>query len=211
MQFYEIYQQSDKTKIDEFARAQLNCQLITKAPDGRIRVGIFNHHFDGEAFFLHLNKNDEQISDLRSAENVLLVVHDFLAVIPSYWIDAQYGGAATAYYRYAEFECRAELVDSPPAVKEALQSLMDHYQPEGKYEALNPESPTYEKSFKALFIVKLIPTSSRTKWKLGQNRPLDTRKRVVERLKERGSPRDLQAAQAVEEWISVETQNATCI
>jgi len=209
MQFYEIYQQSDKTKVDEFVRSQSNCQLITKAPDGRTHLGIFNHYFDGDAFFLHLNKNDEQIADLRSADNVLLVFHDFLAVIPSYWIDAQYGGAATAYYRYAEFECRAELVDSPQAVKEVLQSLMDHYQPEGKYEALNPESPTYEKSFKALFIVKLIPTSSRTKWKLGQNRPLDTRKRVVEKLKERGRPRDLQAAQAVEEWISVETQKAT--
>ena len=82
---------------------------------------------------------------------------------------------------------------------------MDHYQPEGKYEALNPESPTYEKSFKALVIVKLIPTSSRTKWKLGQNRPVDTRKRVVEKLKERDSLRDLHAAQAVEEWISSET------
>jgi len=205
MQFYEIYQQPDKTKVDEFVRSQLNCQLITKAPDGRSHLGIFNHYFDGDAFFLHLNKNDEQIADLRSAENVLLVVHDFLAVIPSYWIDAQYGGAATAYYRYAEFECRAELVDSPQAVKEALQSLMDHYQPERKYETLDPESPTYEKSFKALVIVKLIPTASRTKWKLGQNRPLDIRRRIVEKLKGRNRLRDLHAAQAVEEWISSET------
>ena len=46
-------------------------------------------------------------------------------------------------------------------------------------------------------IVELAPMSQRTKWKLGQNRPVAVRRHVVRELRERGLHGDLRAADLI--------------
>ncbi len=201
MRFYPIYEQTDQKNVEDFIRSQASCRIITMTSDKKTHYGIFNHFFDGQSFILHLNRLDEQVHDLKSNPNALVVFEEFLSVIPSYWVDENYAGAATSYYRYAEFDCQAEVSDTPELLRDALQKMMDHYQPEGQYVPLDPGSSLYKKSFDALVIIRLTPTSSRTKWKLGQNRPEASRRQVAKRLRERGTPNDLRAAQEVEASI----------
>lgn len=200
MQFYSIYEQHDLKKVEDFIKSQSSCRLVTTTPDRKTHYGIFNPIFDGSVI-LHLNRLDEQVDDLKKNPNALVVFEDFLSVIPSYWLSENYGGGATSYYRYVEFDCRAEVSDTPEHLKEALQKMMDHFQPEGHYDALDPNSAIYKKSFEALVIVRLTPTSTRTKWKLGQNQTLPTRTKIANLLRERGTPNDIRAAQEVESSI----------
>ena len=47
-------------------------------------------------------------------------------------------------------------------------------------------------------------TARRAKFKLGQNRPLDTRAKIVEELRKRGRPNDQRAADALQWTIDVQ-------
>jgi predicted FMN-binding regulatory protein PaiB len=204
MRFYSVYEQSNRDKVLEFVKTRSSCRLLTAKGDDTPKLGIFNPVLDGESFILHLNRGDEQLADLKARPKALITFEDFLALIPSYWVDEQYGGAATAYYRYAEFDCDAEIADTRATLLSALQKLMRHYQPEGLYAELDPESETYRKSFDLLAIVTLTPRKTRTKWKVGQNRPIETRKKVIQELLRRGSPDDLRTVEQMQAWIQDE-------
>jgi predicted FMN-binding regulatory protein PaiB len=123
-------------------------------------------------------------------------------VIPSHWVDAKYAGAATTYYRYAELRCRARVHESDEELSRVFRALMARYQPEGGYEALSPESKTYRSSYAMLSVVELEPVSVRTKWKIGQNRPVETRLKIASLLEERGRGQDGRAAAEVRKWIA---------
>ncbi len=201
MQFYPFYRQDDPAQVECLIHSQVSCNLLTTSKAGMIHNGIFNHdHLDGK-IVLHLNKTDEQVADLKVNPQATVAFQDLLCLIPSYWVDAQYGGAATMYYRYAEFTCDAILEDNPQKMQALLQTLMDRYQPEGHYQALDPKDPIYKASFSTLTMVTLTPVSSRTKWKLGQNKTMEQRLNVLTELRKRGTAGDLRAADEVERWL----------
>jgi predicted FMN-binding regulatory protein PaiB len=82
-----------------------------------------------------------------------------------------------------------------------LQNMLDLYQPEKGYEPLSSESATYASSFQMLSIVRLSPKRVRTKWKLGQNRSTEVRRRVASELRRRGQPNDARTADEIERTI----------
>lgn len=91
---------------------------------------------------------------------------------PSYWIHPTYAGAATSYDRSAQFLGTAQVVTDPVQLAELLESLQRHYQPEGGYQPVHPADPLYAESLRRLRGIRLRPVEIRTKWKLGQNRPV---------------------------------------
>jgi transcriptional regulator len=190
--------------VDAFVRGRAACKLITLAVDGRPRCGFYPHALDDGSFVLHMNRIDEQLEDLRRRPRALVVFDETPAIVASHWVDEKYAGAATAYFRWVEYDCAAEVAETADALKAALQKLIDRHQPEGKYAPLDPSSEVYKASFAMLALVRLTPTSTRAKWKLGQNRPAEVRRRVAAKLRERARPEDLAAAGAVEDWLSRE-------
>ncbi len=201
MQFYGYYAQPSAARVRALVDERPYCELLTTGPDGLPHLGLFNHRFDGDEFLLHLNRADEQVADLRARAEAVVSVTDVMALIPSYWVDERDGGAATMYYRHAEFRCRARLIEAPGEMTPYLTRLMDHFQPEGGFDALDHAAPVYARLYKMLVLVALTPVSSRTKWKVGQNRPADLRQRVVEQLKARGRDGDLRAAAEVQATV----------
>lgn len=197
MQFYSHYAQHSAARVRALVDERPYCELLTTGADGFPHAGLFNHHFDGDEFLLHLHKGDEQIADLRAKPECVVTVNDVMAMIPSYWVHERDGGAATMYYRYAEFRCRARFIESPSEMSPYLQKLMDHLQAEGGYQALDHTAPIYARLYKVLTLVALTPLSTRTKWKLGQNRPVAERRRVAESLRQRGREGDVRAAAEV--------------
>ncbi len=202
MRFYGYYEQKDPDEVRALLREQRTCHLITQGADG-LEVGYFNPHIlsDGRVM-LHLNRADEQVKSLRAQGRGTVLFQDPPTLIPSWWVDEENGSAATMYYRFAQLEGPVEIIDSPENMMEIFRGMMGLYQPEGKHAPLDAKNPLYAKSLELILMVVLAPENTRTKWKLGQNRLVETRRGVVEKLKERAQGFDLRCAEEVERWIS---------
>jgi predicted FMN-binding regulatory protein PaiB len=198
MIFHGYYADVPAEEHARFVEAQELGRLVTVGDDGMPHVGLYPFVRDGDDFDLHLVRRDEQVADLQARPQCVFEVDDILGVIPSYWVHEQYAGAATAYHRTAIFECSATIVQEPEAVAAQQVRLLARYQPEGGFRPLDPADPLYAGALAHLAAVRLRVQRVRTKFKLGQNRPPEARRHVIEQLRHRGRPNDLRAAEALE-------------
>ena len=113
-----------------------------------------------------------------------------LGVIPSYWVQPEYAGSATAYHRTVLFECRASVVEDPPAVAAQQLRLLGRYQPEGGFRPLDRRDPLYRGALAQLAAVRLTLSGRRVKFKLGSEPAGRNPARIVEELRQRGRPGD---------------------
>ena len=204
MIFHDYYANIPRAEIDRFVEGQELCRLVTLGPDGTPHLGLYPFVYEGATLDLHLVRVDEQVQDLTSRPRCLVEVDEILGVIPSYWVHPQYAGSATAYHRTVIFECNAAVVEDPVAVAAQQRRLLARYQPEGGYTALDPADPLYRGALETLAAVRLEITRCRAKFKLGQNRPAETRQRLIGELRRRGRPNDGRAADALAWTIDVQ-------
>jgi predicted FMN-binding regulatory protein PaiB len=199
--FHAYYADVPAAQVDGFVDAQELGRLITVGADGIPHVGLYPFVRSAATVDLHVVREDEVAVDLRARPRCVFEVDEPLGVIPSYWVHAEYGGSATAYHRTVIFECTATVVDDPAAVAAQQQRLMARYQPEGGFRAIDPDDPLYRGALRQLAAVRLSVERVRTKFKLGQNRPPETRQKIVQFLRERGRPNDARAAEALESTL----------
>ncbi len=204
MIFHDYYANIPGAEIDRFVESRELCRLVTVGEDGTPHLGLYPFVYDGAALDLHLVRADEQVQDLKSRRRCLAEVDEVLGVIPSYWVHPRYAGSATAYHRTVIFECNATVVEDPDAVAAQQRRLLARYQPEGGYQPLDPADPLYRGALGQLAAIRLAVTRRRAKWKLGQNRPAEARRRVIAELRKRGRPNDQLAAAALEWTIDVQ-------
>ena len=198
MIFHGYYAEVPREDADRFVAGQELGRLVTVGDDGTPHVGLYPFVHAGDEVDLHLVRADEQIADLKTRPRCVFEVDEVLAVIPSYWVSPQYGGAATAYHRTVIFECRATVIEDPQTVAAQQVRLLARYQPEGGFRPLDPADPLYAGALAQLAAVRLEVAQRRVKWKLGQNRPPEVRRRVAEALRARGRANDVRAAEALE-------------
>ncbi len=198
MIFHDYYAEVPADEVERFVRAQELGRLVTVGADGTPHVGLYPFVRDGHGIELHLVRRDEQVADLEAHPRCVFEVDEVLAVIPSYWVHPEYAGSATAYHRTVIFECEALVNAEPSAVAAQQVRLLARYQPEGGFRALAASDPLYRGALAQLAAVHLTVGRVRTKFKLGQNRPEDTRRKVIEHLRARGRHSDGRAAEAVE-------------
>jgi transcriptional regulator len=196
--FHEYYADVPAEEVTRFVEAQALGRLVTVGADGTPHLGLYPFVHDPAAFELHLVRADELITDLKARPRCVFEVDEVLGVIPSYWVSQEYAGSATAYHRTVIFECRAKVVEDPTAVAAQQLRLLARYQPEGGFRTVVPSDPLYRSALDHLAAVHLAVERTRVKFKLAQNRPPETRRRIVEALRARGRAGDAQAADAVE-------------
>ena len=202
MIFHAYYADVPAAQVDGFVDAQELGRLITVGADGIPHVGLYPFVRSDTTVDLHVVRDDEVAVDLRARPRCVFELDEPLGVIPSYWVHAEYGGSATAYHRTVIFECTARVVDDPAAVAAQQERLMARYQPEGGFRAIDPDDPLYRGALRQLAAVRLTVERVRIKFKLGQNRPPETRRKIIEFLRERGRPSDARAAEALESTLS---------
>ena len=198
MIFHDYYSDIPRAEVDRFVGSQELARLVTVGDDGTPHIGLYPFVYDANSLDLHLVRSDEQIKDLKQRARCVLEVDGVLAVIPSYWVSPEYGGAATAYHRTVIFECEAKVEEDPAAVSAQQERLLARYQPEGGFRPLDPADPLYRGAMAQLAAVKLTIIRWRAKFKLGQNRPAEARRRVIAELRKRGRPSDGRAAGALQ-------------
>ena len=202
MIFHTYYADVPAAQVDGFVDAQELGRLITVGADGIPHVGLYPFVRSDTTVDLHVVRDDEVAVDLRARPRCVFELDEPLGVIPSYWVHAEYGGSATAYHRTVIFECTATVIEDPAAVAAQQQRLMARYQPEGGFRAIDPDDPLYRGALRQLAAVRLTVERVRIKFKLGQNRPPETRRKIIEFLRERGRPSDARAAEALESTLS---------
>lgn len=201
MIFHAYYTDVPADAVDRFVDAQELGRLISVGEDGTPHVGLYPFVRSAGAVDLHLVREDEVAVDLRARPRCVFELDEVLGVIPSYWVHQEYGGSATAYHRTVIFECVATVLDDPAAVAAQQVRLMARYQPEGGFRAIRPDDPLYGGALRQLTAVRLDVQGVRTKFKLAQNRPLETRRKIIQLLRERGRPTDGRAAEALESTL----------
>jgi uncharacterized protein len=196
--FHDYYADIPAAEVTRFIDTQALGRLVTVGADGTPHLGLYPFVHEPGSFDLHLVRADELVTDLEARPRCVFEVDEVLGVIPSYWVSPEYGGSATAYHRTVIFECRASVIKDPAAVAAQQLRLLARYQPEGGFRAVDPNDPLYRGALEQLAAIRLAVERTRVKFKLAQNRPPETRRRIVEALRQRGRPGDAQAADALE-------------
>lgn len=202
MMHYGYYADVPDGAIDDLVARTALGRLVTTA-GAQPHIGLYPFVPVEGGFELHLHRKDEQVADLRASATCLLALDQPLSVIPSYWIDPHDASFASAFHRSVTFECAATLVDDPVAIAAQQARLMARYQPEARHAPVDAADPVHATMLKILVGVRLEVRATKVKFKLAQNRDLDTRARIVERLRERGGPLDRETADALQGTIEL--------
>jgi transcriptional regulator len=208
MIFHAYYSDIPPDEVDRFVGSQELGRLVTVGEDGTPHIGLYPFVAGRDLIELHLVRGDEQVADLRSRPRCLFEVDEVLGVIPSYWVHPEYAGAATAYHRTVIFECGGSVREEPADVAAQQGRLLAQHQPERGFRPLDVGDPLYAGAIAQLAAVRLEVRRRRVKFKLGQNRPVETRRRVVAELRKRGRPNDARAADALE-WTIAQSLSAS--
>jgi predicted FMN-binding regulatory protein PaiB len=206
MIFHGYYADVPPDEVDRFVRSQEMGRLVTADGGGAPHIGLYPFAYDGAAIEIHLVRRDEQMEDLRVRPRCLFEVDEVLGVIPSYWVDPENAVMATAYHRTVIFDCEATISEDAAALAAQQTRLLGRYQPEGGFRPVTPDDPLYRGAIAHIAAVRLDVRARRPKFKLAQNRPLDTRAKIVEELRKRGRPNDRRAADALQ-W-TIDAQQA---
>ncbi|MBI1816181.1 MAG: FMN-binding negative transcriptional regulator [Deltaproteobacteria bacterium] len=204
MIYYDYYADIPPATVDTFVRGRELGRLVTVSQDGLPRIGLYPFAYEGDVIEMHVNRADEQYADLKTRPRCVFEVDEVLAVIPSYWVHPEDAVMATAYHRTVIFDCAATVSEGAAALAAQQTRLLARYQPEGGFRTLTPDDPLYRGAIAHIVAVRLDIKDRRVKFKLGQNRSVEVRTRIVAELRQRGRPNDASAADALQWTIDQE-------
>lgn len=178
----------NKSEIDE---------ILNKAEYGTLALCMdntpysvpINYVYIDNMFYFHGSKKGKKMEFMKSNAKASFSVVESYSMIQSYFrSDEGMACPASHFFKSVSIEGDIKLVEEYNEKVKALQSLMEKYQPEGKFKHLSDEA--YKKMIDATQIFKLIPHDIKGKVKLGQQLPKEQFDRVLEHLEKRGSEID---------------------
>ncbi|MET9426490.1 FMN-binding negative transcriptional regulator [Streptomyces sp. NPDC003036] len=157
-------------------------------------------HFTGEPghLLIHLARPNPAWHAIEHDPNVLFTAFGDYAFIPGPWRakpdTPPTDGVPTSYYTAVQFTCRATIVDEPEAKAELLRRQMAHFQPDGDHAPLTVDQPPYGRLLPGIRGLRLEVTDVRAKFKYDDQKPVEHRAAVADRLTARAEGLDLPTA-----------------
>jgi transcriptional regulator len=152
----------------------------------------------GHELLFHLARPNPVWPHLEAAAEVRMTVIGDYAYIPGYWRTRagvpDEEGVPTSYYSAVQFLCRPTVVDDPGEKAEIISAQLADLQREGRHGTLAPEAPPYGRLLPGVRGVRLAVLRVDAKFKYDDDKPVDHRERIVDRLEERGHGLDTGAA-----------------
>jgi len=164
--------------------------------DGWPRVVPLNFAAVGQTVYFHGSQAGEKYDSVQADPRCSFSMVKAYSLIPSQWVAPRHACSATHFFKSVEVRGRCELVDDPDEKASALQALMEKYQPEGGYDPIRADDPIYAKALEVVGVFR-VSGSWTAKMKFGSNEPADHRRRWVDKLRDRGEPRDLATADMI--------------
>lgn len=165
MQLVKKYEIQSKKKIIDFLNSQPAGRVSSIDKDGYPQVIPMNFvYFDG-AVYMHSHPFGEKLDNIRRNPSVGFEVDQHVCFLPSYYFHPTDASQADTLYISVVIKGRAKIVEDREEKARALNALMEKYQKEGRYEALDAEMPVVEE----VAIIKVVPAEMRGKYKIGQH------------------------------------------
>ncbi len=169
--------------------------LASTTPDGRPVLRVLNAALHEGWLLFHGAKAGEK--SLCLGRDAVACAHEVVASVPSYFVDPLMACPATTYYRSVQAKGVLRDVSEPARKAAALQAFMQHQQPEGGHRPITAEDPAYAKELKGVRVFGLEVRELTGKESLGQDRPAERTRKVVEGLWRRGAPEDPRAIRTI--------------
>jgi predicted FMN-binding regulatory protein PaiB len=191
----------DQAAADRFVAEMRHGTLIARTAEGYPQVSILPFVRTGDVIELHCVQADPTFDAVRASPRVTFFVSDFLAFSPHNWVSDQDAGRATLHFRAVAFECDVErLSTDPDDVARALSRLLAAYEPGSSYEPMKM-GEFYGARLQRLATMKLRIVRQQIKFKTGPAGTAETKRRVAVKLRERGQPGDVRAADVIESYL----------
>jgi transcriptional regulator len=192
----------DQEAAERFVAEMRHGTLIACSDEGYPQVSILPFVKTGDVIELHCVQRDPTFDAVRANPRVTFFVSDFLAWSPHSWVSDQDAGRATLHFRAVAFECNVERVSTDPNdVAGALSRLLAAYEPGASYEPMKM-GEFYGPRLQRLATMKLRIVRRHIKFKTGPAGTAETKLRVAAKLRERGQPGDLRAADVIEAYAT---------
>jgi nitroimidazol reductase NimA-like FMN-containing flavoprotein (pyridoxamine 5'-phosphate oxidase superfamily) len=165
LQLLKKYEIQSKQKMVEFLNSQPVGRIASLDGNGYPQVIPMNFVYHGGVIYMHSHPFGEKLDNIRRNPNVGFEVDQHVCFLPSYYFHPTDASQADTLYISVVIKGKAEIVHRNEEKALALNALMEKYQKEGRYEALDANMPSVHE----VAIIKVIPRDMRGKYKIGQH------------------------------------------
>ena len=149
----------------EFLNSQPVGRIASLDGNGYPQIIPMNFVYDAGVIYMHSHPFGEKLDNIRRNPNVGFEVDQHVCFLPSYYFHMTDASQADTLYISVVVKGKAEIVHRNEEKALALNALMEKYQKEGRYQALDASMPSVHE----VAIIKVIPRDMRGKYKIGQH------------------------------------------
>ena len=171
-------------KIQEFLDKEHVGRIASIDEKGYPQIIPMNFVFLNDAIYMHSHTRGEKLENIKRNQKVGFEVDRELEFLPSYFEDPNDASLADTLYISVVIKGNGIIVEDKNEKTLALNGLMKKYQPEGKYEPINPDMGVLDE----VAVIKVVPDSIRGKYKIGQNLQKNDRIELAKKIQKRNSP-----------------------
>jgi predicted N-acetyltransferase YhbS/nitroimidazol reductase NimA-like FMN-containing flavoprotein (pyridoxamine 5'-phosphate oxidase superfamily) len=165
--------------------------LAFTRPDGAPVLRTLNAAVTDEWLLFHGAPSGEKAKCL--GRPVVAQAEQLVATIPSYFTDPDKACPATSFFLSVQVHGTLERIEDPYVKADALQRIMQRYQPEGGHVPIHFDTPLYQNAVRGVLVLGVRTASLTGKAKLGQNRQPHEVQSIMDQLWQRGAPGDARA------------------
>ncbi|MDE1829423.1 MAG: pyridoxamine 5'-phosphate oxidase family protein [Thaumarchaeota archaeon] len=173
-----------KEKMIEFLNSQETGRVCSIDKDGYPQIIPMNFVYAKDAIYMHSHIKGEKLENISRNHKVGFEVDQSLEFLPSYFSSPTDASQADTLYISVVIKGRGSLVTDKDEKAFALNSLMEKYQPDGRYEKIRPDMHVVDE----VAIIKVVPQTMRGKYKIGQHLDKKTRLALGKLILDRNSP-----------------------
>jgi uncharacterized protein len=166
--------------------------------DGTPRVVPLNFAAIAQTIYFHGALAGEKFDLLQDAPRVSFMMALPFSVLPSYWLSPDHACPATHFFKSVDARGICKPCNDLADTARCLQSLMEKYQPEGRFTPLSADDPLYARALRTVGAFRIDVESWTGKVRFGVNETEDVRRTLIARLRERQGPWDLETAAEIE-------------
>ena len=181
MQLVKKLEIQSKSSMIQFLNSQQVGRVCSIDSRGFPQIIPMNFVYADGSIYMHSHPFGEKLDNIRRNPKVGFEVDQHVCFLPSYYFHPTDASQADTLYISVVIKGRAVLVEDGREKARALNSLMEKYQKEGRYEPLEPEMPVVEE----VAIIKVVIEEMRGKYKLGQHWARQYRLKMAQKIIER--------------------------
>lgn len=182
-----------KKKIIEFLNSQETGRISTLDMDGYPQIIPMNFVYARDSVYMHSHIKGEKLDNISRNPKVGFEADRSLEFLPSYFFHPTDASQADTLYISVVIKGTASLVSDKKEKAFALNTLMEKYQPEGRYEKIRADMQVIEE----VAIIRVIPKTIRGKYKIGQHLDRSSRINLARQILKRNSPTSSQTVKTM--------------